>query len=67
MTKPIPFTQAAVKRAIAAAQRSGLRVVGIKSDGTVMVDSGETPHPLIPDHAANGQSATPSKWEDVEA
>ena len=32
-----PFTQAAVRRAIAAATKAGLHVVAIKPDGTVIV------------------------------
>lgn len=67
MTKALPFTQATVRRAIAAAHRSGLRVVGIRPDGTVIVDGGENPHPLIPADVTNGQASAPSKWEDVEA
>lgn len=41
MTKPVPFTQAGLKRAIAAARRSGLRVTGIRPDGTLLVDDGD--------------------------
>ena len=34
MTKPLPFTQAILSRAIKAAQKAGLRVTGIRQDGT---------------------------------
>ena len=37
MTRVVPFTQASVRRAIAAAQRAGLEVTGIRPDGTVIV------------------------------
>ena len=40
MTRALPFTQMAVRRAIKAARHEGLRVVGIKADGTVLVDDG---------------------------
>lgn len=67
MTKPLPFTQAHIRRAIAAAQKAGLRVVGIGSNGTVIVDGGENPLPLILGRPTNGQAQAPSRWEDVEA
>jgi hypothetical protein len=38
MTKPLPFTKASLKRAIGAAREMGLRVTGIRTDGTVLVD-----------------------------
>lgn len=33
MTAKLPFTQASVRRAIAAAQQAGLRVTGVRPDG----------------------------------
>jgi hypothetical protein len=41
VTKGLPFTQAAVRRAIAAARKEGLHVIAIRPDGTVVV--GESP------------------------
>lgn len=41
MTKPIPFTQAQIRRAIAAAKKAGLQVVGIRPDGTIIVCDGK--------------------------
>ena len=41
MTEPAPFTQAQVKRAIAAAKKAGLRVIGIRTDGTIIVYDGK--------------------------
>jgi hypothetical protein len=41
MTKPLPFTQAAIERAIRAAEKRGYKVGGVKPDGTVLVYSGE--------------------------
>lgn len=59
MTDRLPFTQHSLRRAIAAAQKAGLRVRGIKPDGTVLVDDGTDP---VADHAPSH-----SKWEDAEA
>jgi hypothetical protein len=41
--------------------------VGVRSDGTVIVDDGDKPHPLVPTPAHNGQASVASRWEDVEA
>lgn len=62
MTKALPITEMAVRRAIRAAQKEGLRVVGIRTDdGTLIVDNGENPHPLVPTAPSKR-----SKWEVVE-
>jgi hypothetical protein len=67
VTARLPFTQAAVRRTIGAALKSGLRVVGIRSDGTVIVDDGGNHHPLLPKGGTEMHVSDPSKWEDVEA
>lgn len=41
MTGRLPFTQAAIERAIRAAEKRGYRVGGVKPDGTVLVYSGD--------------------------
>jgi len=64
MTKPLPFTQASIRRAVLGARSAGLRVTGIRPDGTVMVDEGEGPVDLSPPVAPNQAS---SRWEDAEA
>jgi hypothetical protein len=38
MTRAIRFTQASLRRAIEAARKAGLRVTGIRPDGTLIVD-----------------------------
>jgi hypothetical protein len=43
MTRTAPFTQAQIKRAIAAAKNAGLRILGIRPDGTVIVYDGKRP------------------------
>jgi hypothetical protein len=45
MTRPIPFTKAHLRRAIEAAREAGLRVTGIRPDGTLIVDD----NPQAPD------------------
>jgi hypothetical protein len=37
MTRVVPFTQANVRRTIAAAQKAGLQVTAIRPDGTILV------------------------------
>lgn len=52
MTSKIPFTQAGLKRAIKAARDAGLRVTGIKPDGTVLVE----------EHGAHATHAVDNDW-----
>lgn len=64
MSRAIPFTQAKVTRAIAAAKKAGLRVVGIRPDGTVLVQEGDAP---IAAHEPQEQDARASRWAEVKA
>ncbi len=43
MTRALPFTKARLRRAIEAAREAGLRVTGIRPDGTLIVDEGNNP------------------------
>jgi len=47
MTKRAGVTQAQVRRIIQAARREGLRIAGIKPDGTIVVYEQEE-NPLVP-------------------
>ena len=38
MTRQNPYTLRQIERAVKAAQRCGLRVVGVKADGTVLTE-----------------------------
>ena len=68
MTTRLPFTQASLRRAIAAARKEGLRVAGIRPDGTLItVNAGENPPNDVAGLAPAVESAPRSKWEDVEA
>jgi len=60
MTKPLPFTESAVRRAVSAARKAGMKVgaIRIEPDGAVTVFEGE---PLDPP-AAPVKDASPSKW-----
>jgi hypothetical protein len=53
MTRRLPATRAAIRTAILAAQEAGLRVTGVRPDGTVMTAAGPPPDfsgaPLTPD------------------
>lgn len=69
MTRALPFTQASLRRAIAAARKAGLRVAGIRPDGTLILS--DEPCASADDGLArlapDGHPAAPSKWDDVEA
>jgi hypothetical protein len=64
MTKAVPFTQASLRRAILAAEAAGKHVIGIRSDGTL----------ILGDHAIDTEKFGPAKddsdlakWQKVRA
>ena len=64
MTKPLPFTEASLARAIRGVERAGRFVVGVKGDGTLLVsvrplDTAS----LVPEIE---ETATVSEWEDKQ-
>jgi hypothetical protein len=67
MSRALPFTQASLQRAIKAARKAGLQVTGIRADGTLIVNHGDN----LPDSVAplppESDTATLSKWGDVQA
>jgi len=68
VTKPLPFTEAMIRRAISAARKKGLRVTGIRPDGIVLVQDGDDSTPALPSINAAGETAPVSSgWEDQEA
>lgn len=69
MTKPLPFTQAGLCRAISAARKAGLRVTGVRPDGTVLVaDENNGNISVFPlQNDLDGEFVVPSKWKDIEA
>lgn len=63
MTKLAPCTEAHVRRLIRAAKREGLHVVGIKPDGTLLVQCDNVPlAPLL-----DGNNEADIEWGNVEA
>lgn len=63
MTRPLSFTEASVRRAVRAARKVGLRVTGIRPDGTIAVED-------VDNSEQANQIARPpprSKWEDRRA
>lgn len=67
MTRPAPFTEAALRRAIRAAEKAGYRVGGVKPDGTVLVYDGEKTRPDVLNPGAAGHDAEASEWEVFKA
>ena len=65
MSRPtIPFTEAGLKRAIRAARKTGLRVKGIRPDGTLLVDE-----PTLAADSTIDQNPPPAHsdaWCDLE-
>jgi hypothetical protein len=65
MTRALPFTEHSLRRAIVGARKAGLRVTGIRADGTLVVQDSADP---VAELAAHMHPAdTSSRWEDVEA
>lgn len=64
MTKPLPFTQAGLKRAILAVQAAGLRVAGIRPDGTIVVY--EENNPLADELTDQHDVDALRRWGDDE-
>jgi hypothetical protein len=67
MTRALPFTQAGLQRAIRAARNTGLRVIGIRPDGTLIVNDGDNPAPEVAQVKSEVDTATLSRWGDVQA
>ncbi len=65
MTRPVAFTQASINRAVKAARRAGLRVIGITAAGVVLVQDGDFPVAL-PNHLDDSPSPL-DKWGDIQA
>ena len=66
MTRPLPFTEAAIRRAILAVQKAGVEVgaVSVAPDGTVTVHrAGNSVAPAAPVN----HNAPSSEWEDIKA
>jgi hypothetical protein len=62
MTKPLPFTEASLARAIRGVERAGRFVVGVKGDGTLLVSDQRLDTTSLV--AEIGQDIPASEWED---
>jgi hypothetical protein len=52
MPKPLPFTEASLSRAIKGVEKAGLFVIGVRSDGTLIVaDKPIDPTSIVPSDA----------------
>lgn len=60
MTTRATFTEAALRRAIRAAEKSGYRIGGVKADGTVLVYVGED----RPEHLSVAPKSVDASWGD---
>jgi hypothetical protein len=63
MTKRVPFTEAAVRRAIAAARKAGLAVAAVRIEPNGAVTIFQTG---IEPPSASADDPAKSKWLDVE-
>jgi hypothetical protein len=67
VSRALPFTQAAISRAVAGVQKAGLRVKGVlvRPGGTIVVQSGDEPaDDLSRPEFAIQTGPSSSKWED---
>jgi hypothetical protein len=62
MTRALPFTEHSMRRAIVAARKAGLRVTGIRADGTLVVQESADP---VAELVSSVQPDAPSIWDDV--
>lgn len=62
MTKSMPFTQASMRRAILAIESAGKYVIGVRSDGTIIV--GNEPFDVSSLTPAN-ENVPANKWDDT--
>jgi hypothetical protein len=65
MTKALPFTAAGLARAIKGVELAGRFVVGVRTDGTLIV--GDKPVDVTSLVPPNEQNQPASKWEDERA
>jgi hypothetical protein len=64
VTARLPFTQAAIERAIRAAEKRGYKVGGVKPDGTVLVYSGEDRPENLSIVPAQEEATGGTSWDD---
>jgi hypothetical protein len=67
VTKRATCTQAQVRRIIRAAREEGLRIAGIKPDGTILLHVGDDAQRTTTVFELDERTSTDSKWDEVEA
>lgn len=65
MPKALPFTEMSLARAIKGVERAGRFVIGVRTDGTLIV--GDKPIESASILPPAGQDEPASKWEDQRA
>jgi hypothetical protein len=65
MTRAVPFTQAAIERAIKAVEKRGYKVGGVKPDGTVLVYTGDERPESLSIVPRQEQTVGGPRWEDL--
>ena len=69
LTKPLPFTEALIRRAVSGVRSAGLRIsaVEVRPDGTVVVRSGDDATAALSyTKTVSNTAAASSGWEDEE-
>lgn len=66
MTTKLPFTYGGLRRAIKAARKSGLYVIGIRPDGTLLVSDRPAPEVYVALQPDPGQAEDHSRWLDIK-
>lgn len=72
MTKPLPFTESAIARAVAGATKGGMSVGAVKitANGSIIVLDEKLVPTIMPkedDMTKEKEGDTPSPWDDIEA
>lgn len=65
MSRVVPFTQAAIERAIRAVEKRGYKVGGVKPDGTVLVYAGDERPEHLSIVPAEAQNAGGTSWDKL--
>jgi hypothetical protein len=65
MTKRVTATAAQIRRMVTAARNAGLRIAGIKPDGTIVVyEGGDNPLAPVDPNATTIDNADALRWGD---
>ncbi len=65
MTRAVPFTQAAIKKAVRAVEALGYKVGGVRPDGTVLVYTGDERPEHLSIVPSDAQNAGGTSWDKL--